>query len=370
MAAPTTKQQYKAAIHRLAKKHDGPKGLAQMKVVTQDAGLPLLKDIYDGLIGDVEKQQAKIQKQKQALKKAMAQQKKQQRKPQQRKPQRRKSRKSRKKSASSAGASAYKLSVQRVQRLLRGKKISAVKGVTSPTKVPNAAKLSTVQRYKAFLKLYAAQLKKKGFLYSMVHAGKVPAAKKKSKSKSRSTGRKSKSKSRKSVAMKSKRGGSTRVVRRAKNKSALVQAIRKSGGKANMGMRRAQLQARLTGINRRKSIRRSRSGAPALRSRNLSPAIKKDYRRVRKLVISGMLADRLASIYAEGARANGRLVVTQQQINKGMMVKSLSDFPSAVPEERYQMFLQHYKPLLKKAGYMTSRGKMGLLTKAARKSKR
>lgn len=191
-------------------------------------------------------------------------------------------------------------------------------------------------------------------------------------SKSHSTRGKGRARKASDIRFKSKSKGMTTKSSQAKNKTVIVQALKKAGVQASTRMTRAQLQAKLTQANRKKTVRKTRSGAKlpsSPRAGGVSPALKKDYNRVRALM-SGPnypLSTRLAKIYASGKKADGRLVVTQQLIDKALKPRNLDSFKSAVPEERYQMFLQFYKPLLKKAGYSTARGTMGKLTKAGRR---
>lgn len=174
------------------------------------------------------------------------------------------------------------------------------------------------------------------------------------------------------ITFKSKTGGKTSKASQAKNKTVIVQALKKQGVKANTRMTRAQLQAKLTQANRKKTVRKTKPGAKfssSARAGGVSPALKKDYNRVRGLMQAPnyALSTRLAEVYASGKKSNGRLVVSQQMIDKAMKPRNLDSFSSAVAEERYQMFLEFYKPLLKKAGYSTARGTMGKLTKAGRR---
>jgi len=191
-------------------------------------------------------------------------------------------------------------------------------------------------------------------------------------SKSHSTRGKGRARKASDIRFKSKSKGMTTKASQAKNKTVIVQALKKAGVQASTRMTRAQLQAKLTQANRKKTVRKTRSGAKlpsSPRAGGVSPALKKDYNRVRALM-SGPnypLSTRLAKIYASGKKADGRLVVTQQLIDKALKPRNLDSFKSAVAEERYQMFLQFYKPLLKKAGYSTARGTMGKLTKAGRR---
>lgn len=191
-------------------------------------------------------------------------------------------------------------------------------------------------------------------------------------SKSHSTRGKGRARKASDIKFKSKSGRSTTKASQAKNKTVIVQALKKQGIAANAKMSRAQLQAKLTQANRKKTVRKSRgkkqfNSSP--RAGGVSPALKKDYNRVRGLMSapSYSLSTRLAKIYASGKKANGRLVVTEQMVDKALKPRNLDSFTSAVSEERYQMFLQFYKPLLKKAGYSTARGTMGKLTKAGRR---
>jgi hypothetical protein len=190
--------------------------------------------------------------------------------------------------------------------------------------------------------------------------------------KSHSTRGKGRARKASDITFKSKTGGKTSKASQAKNKTVIVQALKKQGVKANTRMTRAQLQAKLTQANRKKTVRKTKSGAKfssSARAGGVSPALKKDYNRVRGLMQAPnyALSTRLAEVYASGKKANGRLVVSQQMINKALKPRNLDSFQSAVAEERYQMFLEFYKPLLKQAGYSTARGTMGKLTKAGRR---
>jgi hypothetical protein len=191
-------------------------------------------------------------------------------------------------------------------------------------------------------------------------------------SKSHSTRGKGRARKASDIKFKSKSGLSTTKASQAKNKTVIVQALKKQGVAANASMSRAQLQAKLTQANRKKTVRKSHgkkqfNSSP--RAGGVSPALKKDYNRVRALMSAPnySLSTRLAKVYASGKKADGRLVVTQQLVDKALKPRNLDSFTSAVSEERYQMFLQFYKPLLKKAGYSTARGTMGKLTKAGRR---
>jgi hypothetical protein len=191
-------------------------------------------------------------------------------------------------------------------------------------------------------------------------------------SKSHSTRGKGRARKASEIRFKSKSKGMTTKASQAKNKTVIVQALKKAGVQASTRMTRAQLQAKLTQANRKKTVRKTRDGAKlpsSPRAGGVSPALKKDYNRVRALMSGPKypLSTRLAKIYASGKKADGRLVVTQQLIDKALKPRNLDSFKSAVAEERYQMFLQFYKPLLKKAGYSTARGTMGKLTKAGRR---
>ena len=198
------------------------------------------------------------------------------------------------------------------------------------------------------------------------------ASSSRSRSKSHSTRGRGRARAATSIKFKSKKGGMTQKPALAENKQALVAGLKKSGIAANMGMTRAKLQAKAIQAQRKKSVRKTRSGAKlgsSPRAGGVSPALKKDYNRVRGLMMGPKfaLATRLSDIYASGKKAAGRQVVSQQMINKAMKPRNLDSFKSSVAEERYQMFLEFYKPLLKKAGYSTARGTMGKFTKAGRR---